>query len=138
MGTTLLAPGCCCEPGFLCGSCTIPQQDLTLSWTNPIIGDGSTTLTYTAPSTWISACTHNLIYQLLCTGAQPELRVYYFLSGSCPDGESQYCSTIRSNPFHLVKTGLTCGPSFLMTATCDDTGCPNLNGNGYTSFTVSA
>ncbi len=135
----LLRPRCCCMvlAGFACGPCRIPQANLTLSWTNTIIGPGSTPLIYSAPRNWTSACTHNLLYDLICTVTQVELRVNYFLTGTCPTGTGNYCSNIRSSPFALTQTGLTCGPSFLLTCTCAGA-CPVLNSNGYTSFTVAA
>ena len=123
--------------GFPCGSCRIPKSNLTVSWTNYLIGDGSTTLVYSPPSTWQSACTNDAIYQLGCNDGQVELRVIYFISGVCPTGQSQYCSNLRSSPFALTETGLTCGDSFLMTLTCG-AACSNLSTSGYTSFTVSS
>jgi hypothetical protein len=124
--------------GYPCGQCRIPRQNLTVSWTILILGNGSTALIYTGnPTTqWTSACTNQLLYELICTQNQVEFRVYYFVSGSCPGGQSQYCSTIRSNPFRLAQTNLTCSP-FLLTCNVTSTSCPNLASNGYTSFTIS-
>ena len=82
--------GCCCGSGVPCGSCTIPASDLTLSWTNPIIGNGSTPLVYSAgPTTWTSACTNQLLFQLACIGGVSVLIVTYYISGSCPTGQAQ-------------------------------------------------
>lgn len=140
-GVTAQDPGCCCGgSGCTCGSCTVPAQNLTVSWTNVgPIGNGSTALTYSGSCTggWTSACTNQLLYEMVCNGGQVEFRVYYFISGSCPGGQSQYCSTIRSNPFKLTQTGLTCGSSFLLTCSCTSASCPNLAANGYTGFSVS-
>jgi hypothetical protein len=122
---------------FVCGTCSIPSRDLTVSWTNDTLGDGSTTLVFSAPNVWKSGCVDNVFYRLLCTDNEVEFQVVYFLSGSCPSGESQYCSTIRSSPFRLVQTGLTCGDPFLLTCSCG-VACPDLAVNGYTSFTVSS
>jgi hypothetical protein len=134
-------PGSCCGCGgaFTCGSCSIPTSNLTISFDNLIIGPGSATLVYTTTpvTAWKSACVNQLIYELLCTGGQPELRVIYFLSGSCPTGQSQYCSTIGSAPYGLTRTSLTCGASFLMTASLTSSSCPTLATFGYTDFTVS-
>jgi hypothetical protein len=139
--------GCCeqsCNCGISCGECQIPRQDLSISWDNLISGPGSTTLYYQgSPTTqWISDCTNQLLYELVCTDNRVEFRVYYFLSGSCPTGQSQYCSTLRSDPSSLtVPTGgLQCaGPSTPFELTCDVTSasCPNLATSGYTSFTVT-
>lgn len=131
---------CCCSGGggYTCGSCTIPQTNLTVDYTNLILGNGSATLVYSSSPTtqWESACTNQLLYLLVCTQNQVEFRVYYFVSGSCPTGQSQYCSTIRSNPFRLVQTSLTCSPSFDLECDVTGTSCPNLSSNGYTHFSV--
>jgi hypothetical protein len=130
--------GASTSSGYPCGQCQIPRRNLTASWTNLILGNGATALVYSgSPTTqWTSACTNQLLYELVCTQNQVEFRVYYFVSGSCPGGQSQYCSTIRSNPFRLAQTNLTCSP-FLLTCNVTSASCPNLASNGYTSFTVS-
>ena len=126
------------QSGFACGPCQIPRKNLTLSWTNLILGNGSTPLIYSgSPTTqWTSVCTNQLLYELVCTQNQVEFRVYYFLSGSCPSGQSQYCSTLRSNPNSLTQTNLICSP-FLLTCTLTSASCPNISTYGYTGFTVS-
>jgi hypothetical protein len=126
------------QPGYPCGQCQIPRNNLTVSWTNLILGNASTTLAYTgSPTTqWASACTNQLLYELVCTQNQVEFRVYYFLSGSCPGGQSQYCSTIRSNPYSLTQTNFTCSP-LLLTCTVTSASCPNLASYGFTGFTIS-
>ena len=132
--------GCCGPPpGYPCGQCHIPRQNLTVHWTNLILGNGSTTLVYSGfPTTqWISGCTNQLIYELVCTQNQVELRVYYFVSGECPTGQSQYCSTIRGIPFRLIQTNLTCNGTFELDCEVTSLTCPNLASNGYTSFSVT-
>ena len=126
------------QPGYPCGQCQIPRQNLTVSWTNLILGNGATQLVYSGnPTTqWVSTCTNQLLYEVICNQSQVEFRVYYFVAGSCPSGQSQYCSTIRSNPFRLPQTHLTCSP-FLLTCSVTSASCPSLASNGYTSFTVS-
>ncbi len=56
--------------GYPCGACTIPRSDLTVSWANPIAGDGSAALVYSAsPATvWLSACTQQLLFQPVLHG----------------------------------------------------------------------
>jgi hypothetical protein len=120
-----------------CGNCQIPRTDLTVAWTNPIIGNGSATLVYSASNQWQSACTNQLIYQLLCTSNQVEFRVTYFISGSCPTGQSQFCSTLRPAPFQLQQTLLRCGADFELDATVTSLSCANLSANGYLSFKVT-
>jgi hypothetical protein len=122
--------------GYPCGSCLIPAHDLTVSWTNSILGDGSTTLAYSS-GTWTSGCSNELIYQLLCTSNQVDFRVIYFISGPCPTGTRQYCSTLRPTPFRLTQTGPACGANFLLTCTVGATACPILSANGFSNFTVS-
>lgn len=139
MGMTEQDPGCCCAAVVPCGSCDIPAQDLTLSWTNPITGPGSTTLTYqTTPSTaWVAECVDQLIFTLNCQGGTPAFRVDYFLSGTCPTGLSSFCSTGGGAGHKLDGGTVTCGASFLWTITVNSTDCPNLATFGYTSFTIS-
>ena len=112
---------------------------MTLSWTNLILGNGSTALVYSGSpaAQWTSACTNQLLYQLVCTSNQVEFRVYYFLSGSCPTGQSQYCSTSRTGPNSLVTASLTCGSSFLWVMSLTSTTCPAIATYGYTGFTIS-
>lgn len=137
-GSTGKGCGCCGAPVCTCGTCSIPEADLTVSWTNLIIGNGSTPVVYQGSCQWISACTNQLLFQLVCTSGQVDFRVYYFLSGSCPTGQSQYCSTRRSSPNQLTQTGLTCGSSsFLLTCTVTSASCPNIATYGYTAFSVS-
>jgi hypothetical protein len=49
--------------GYPCGSCRIPAHDLTVGCTNPILGNGSSTLIYSS-GTWTSGCSNELVYQL--------------------------------------------------------------------------
>ncbi len=122
----------------VCGSCAIPAQDLTVSWFGGP-GDGSTTLVFNGVSVWQSACTNGLIYELLCNAGTLEFRVIYFISGVCPTGISNFCSTLGGNPQRLIQTGLTCGASFMLTCDVTTASCFQLNfALGYTGFAVSA
>jgi hypothetical protein len=127
-------------PGSLpCGTCRIPRRNLTVSWTNSILGNGSTTLVYSrTPTQWSSGCSNEQIYRLLCTDNQVEFRVIYFISGSCPGGVSQFCSTLGVDPLRLVVDSLVCGDHFLLTCHTTGTSCPSITLNGYSSFTISA
>jgi hypothetical protein len=126
-------------PTYPCGPCQVPKKDLTVSWTNLILGNGSTTLVYSGrlATQWISGCTNELLYELVCTEGLVEFRVYYFLSGACPSGQSQSCSTIRGSPYSLTVTDLVCGTGFLLACQVTSASCPNLGSYGYTGFTVS-
>jgi hypothetical protein len=119
-----------------CSPCGIPKNDLTVAWVNPIIGNGSTTLTYTAPSQWVSTCTNGLIYSLNCGSATVYFGVTYFISGGCPSGMAQTCSTSGSNPFSLTLSSYACSP-FNFYYTLTGASCPVLLGSGYLSFTVT-
>jgi hypothetical protein len=134
---------CCAAPtGLGCGTCVIPFNDLTLHWTNPILGNGSITLAWngsTDPTAaaWASAtCSNEVLYNLHCASGAIELQAIYFISGPCPGGTRQNCSNLRPNPNHLGQTSLTCGDSFDWKLTCDST-CSILNANGFTAFEVT-
>jgi hypothetical protein len=130
-------PGLSGGGSIACTPCNIPTQNLTLSWVNPISGNGSTTLTYaTTPRSWTSGCSNGLLYKLVCTGGQVELRVIYFTNGSCPSGTQQYCSNLRATPFGLTLSSFTCSP-FSMTFLVQTSGCPAITDTGYTKFTIT-
>jgi hypothetical protein len=120
-----------------CSPCKIPAQNLTLSWVNVISGNGSTTLTFAStPTTWTSACSNGLLYELFCTGGQVELRVIFFTAGSCPTGTQQYCSNLRVTPYGLTLSSYTCAP-FSMTFLSQLSSCPSITSSGYTQFTIT-
>jgi len=126
--------GSCC--GAACSPCPIPLKDLTLSWTNLISGPGSTTLTYTpSPNVWKTGCVDDQIYELLCSSGTIVLAVTYFISGECPTGQSQRCSSTGAYPLALVRSSYTCTP-FSVTYTVAP-GCPEVEAPGYTSFTIT-
>jgi hypothetical protein len=121
-----------------CSPCMIPEHNLTISWINSLISNGSATLTYTdTPTLWTSGCSHGLQYKLLCTGGQVELRVIYWTSGACPSpGQTQYCSNLRAMPFGLTLSSYSCSP-FSMTFLTTSAGCPAITSSGYTQFTIT-
>ncbi len=120
-----------------CSPCSIPTQNLTLSWVNFISGNGSTTLTYvTTPASWTSGCSNGLLYKLVCTGGQVELRVIHFTSGLCPTGTQEYCSNLRVAPLGITLSTYTCSP-FTMTFLSNASGCPAITSTGYTKFTIT-
>ena len=89
------------SPVLSCSPCNIPKKNLTLSWTNSLIGAGSTPLVYVPPGQWNSACTNQLLFSLACPGSWITLSVTYFLSGYCPTGQSQSCVSPGYDPFTL-------------------------------------
>jgi hypothetical protein len=132
-----LNPGACCGCAneLACSPCNIPKNNLTVSWVNPIIGNGSTTLTYTAPDTWISGCTNGLIYQLSCLANVLVFKACYHSGAGCT-GTQTCCSSSGTAPFTLLLSTYTCTP-FSLTYATSSTGCPTLFSSGYTSFTVT-
>jgi hypothetical protein len=129
---------------FPCSPCTIPDQSLTISWVNPLAGNGSDTLVYsTSGPSWATGCSggagvgNQLLFKVFCTGGQIELRVYYFVSGSCPTGQSNYCSNLRSQGSQLILSHYTCGSGFTLVFSLTTQSCPTLSASGFTSFVIS-
>lgn len=121
---------------LLCLPCAIPQRSLTLSWVNYMSGPGSTTLVFTPPGQWGSVCTNQLLFQLACASGRVLMNVTYFLSGGCPSGQRQTCSSASGGPFGLTLESYSCDP-FMMRYKVENTGCPALWSNGYTSLTIT-
>ncbi|MFO0892445.1 MAG: hypothetical protein U0790_25300 [Isosphaeraceae bacterium] len=121
---------------YPCFPCAIPQQNLTLDWTNTITGNGSIAMTYTAPNSWDSACTTDgILYRLTCTGGVTIFTVTYFISGSCPSGQRQTCTTGGGIGSRVIRSTTSCSPfSILYTTGIND--CTFMYNNGYRSFTV--
>jgi hypothetical protein len=121
-----------------CSPCSIPHQNLTVSWVNTLLGNGQAVLVYTAfPTSWTSGCANGLQFKLLCTGGQVEFRAIYWTSGACPGpGQTQYCSNLRATPFGLALSSSNCTPLSL-TFTISSVTCPAISASGYTSFTIT-
>ncbi len=122
-----------------CSPCSIPEENLTVSWTNLIGGNGSATMTYssTPSNNWKTGCCDGgLYFELLCTAGTIELRAYFFTSGSCPTGTTEYCSNLESSPLELTLSSHTCTP-FSLTFSVSGSDCPTLYGDGNTQFTVT-
>jgi hypothetical protein len=126
-------------PTFPCSPCAIPEENLTISWVNLLGGNGSATITYssTPSKSWTTGCCDGgLYFELLCTTGNIELRAYFFTSGSCPTGTTEYCSNLESSPLELTLSSLTCTP-FSLTFSVSSSDCPTLYGDGNTQFTVT-
>jgi hypothetical protein len=119
-----------------CSPCGIPKNDLTISYINPIIGNGSWTLIYTAPDTWISVCTNGLTAQLSCLTNVLVFKVCWYSGGLDCSGSQTCCSSSISPPFSLVLSTYTCDPLFLKYTT-GPSSCTALFGSGYVSFTIT-
>ena len=138
------ASGCTCTggSGTTCSPCTIPNENLTISWVNLLVGNGSDTLVYSA-GTWSTGCSggagtgNQLIFTLFCTSGSIEFRVYYFISGSCPTGQITYCSNLLASPRKLTLASYTCGAGFTLVFTETSLSCPAVTGSGFTSFTIT-
>jgi hypothetical protein len=119
-----------------CSPCAIPTHDLTLSWTNVLIGSGSTPLVYSPPGQWNSPCTNQMLFSLSCPGSNSAFSVTYFLSGSCPTGQGQSCTSPGSGPLALLLDSATCSP-FYLHYTVTAASCPVLYTSGYTSLVIT-
>jgi hypothetical protein len=121
-----------------CSPCPIPTADLTVSWTNVLHGNGSATLVYSGGLTWdtIGCDDNNLQFHLACSAGAIELQVFFFVSGPCPTGVTQYCSNLRIAPLSLSMTNYTCSP-FSLTFTVSEADCEQLFSNGDMKFTVT-
>jgi hypothetical protein len=121
-----------------CSPCNIPEANLTLSWVNPILGNGATTLTWNPGArNWTStACVRGQSYQLQCAFGQINFFATYYISGECPTGETNVCSSLSTFPFGLTLVSHTCSP-FSMTWNTSPN-CPNVESPGFRSFTVTA
>ena len=138
MAGILLNPGKCCGCGgatLPCSPCAIPQKNLTLSWTNPLVGNGSTPLVYGGGG-WTTDCVNQMLFQLACAGSVIQLSATYFLAGTCPSGQPQTCTSPGSNPLALTLDSYACSPLYLH-YTVTGSNCPALWSNGYTSFAVT-
>jgi hypothetical protein len=119
-----------------CSPCPIPKKNLTVSWTNNVIGTGSAPLVFSPPGQWNSSCVHELLYSLSCSGSLVQFSVTYFLSGSCPGGQQQSCSNTSIEPFALSLASSVCSP-FYLRFSVTPASCPVLGSDGYTSFTIT-
>jgi hypothetical protein len=136
VGSRWVAESGATPPPLPCSPCNIPKRNLTLSWTNSQLGNGSAALVFTPPGQWNSGCTNHLLFSLSCPGSLIQFTVTYFLSGSCPTGQSQSCNSPGHEPFALFLASYNCAPFFLQ-YTVTGASCPVLGSNGYSSFTIT-
>jgi hypothetical protein len=121
-----------------CSPCNIPNENLTISWTNLLTGNGSATMTYiSGPSPWETSCVDGgFEFQLGCNSGTIELRANFFTSGGCPEGTSNFCSNLRNSPLALTPSDHTCSP-FSLTYTVGESACPALYSAGNTQFVIT-
>jgi hypothetical protein len=89
-----------------------------------------------SPSSWTSACIQQLLFSLSCSASLVQFGVTYYLSGSCPSGQSQSCVSPGSNPLGIVLDASSCSPLYLH-YTVTAAACPVLWNKGYTAFTIT-
>lgn len=151
-GNTRLQPGSCCGCGFKCGTCAIPQTDLTCSYSytqnqgccTGTSGSGSVTLHYNGSNKWTgttcvvyggcTACFPDsiAIAVLACTGTTVFFQLVGAASG-CVNTGTTLCGT-SFGLTNLTVNSLTCGSSFLMSiSSTNSTGCEGASW----SFTIS-
>ena len=141
--------GCipCCggtgPPPTSCGGCQpcfVPDVDLTLSWINGTLGNGSCTLIYdSSTETWNSGCVaNNMKYRYVCysTGFCTDLIVTSH-DATCPASPHNSCSVcFPINGFQLqYQDGYTCVP-YHVEYPCILTGCTHLTNMGFTKFII--
>jgi hypothetical protein len=90
---------------------------------------------YAPPGSWGSDCVNQLLFGLGCTGGYIQFTVTYFVSGACPDGQSQSCHNPGSAPFAFTLADYTCDP-FHLHYTVTGTNCPLVYESGYTDIYV--
>jgi hypothetical protein len=121
-----------------CSPCNIPAENLTISWTNPLSGDGSATMIYNSGTElWTTGCVDGgFQFRLGCNAGTLELRAIFFTGGGCPNGTSNFCSNLRSAPLTLTFSTHTCSP-FSLAYTVAESGCPALFSPGNTQFVIT-
>jgi hypothetical protein len=101
-----------------------------------MLGNGSAALVYIPPGVWSTGCINQLIFALDCLGGAIQFSVTYFLSGTCPSGQSQSCQSPGYAPFGLTLVDYTCNP-FMLHYRIVGAECPLVSASGYTSFVVT-
>lgn len=140
--------GCNCPSSglYTCGTCGVPATNLTLSWVNSIFGNSSCPLVYAGGGSWATSCqwpypggtiaAQSFKANLICVGSNLTftLLVYPAAGSATCVTPSSTCSAFPGSGVHALQvTGLTCGPSFLMTI--KDNSC--MNADGYGPWTIT-
>ena len=139
-GSTGKGCGTCGAAMCTCGTCTIPQANLTLSYSNLIIGDGTTPLVYASgarPASGIRAARTNCTVSTDLHGRASRVPGVLLLPAPAPPARASIVPTSDRPPNGLTQTGLTCGSAFLLACTVNSSSCPNIATYGYTGFAVS-
>lgn len=123
------------RPGLLsCGGCKVPRQDLTLTWTNILLGTRSAPMIFDGVDAWTTGCFNQILFRLTCRSDSVVFTATYFVAGSCPTGQPATCTGPGSSPIGLTLTAQSCDPLLLQYTA---TSCQALSAQGYTRFTVT-
>ncbi len=143
---------CCCggtPVDCTCSPCHLPKSNLTISWVNGALGNGSATLVYAGNCIMWSCCAlpggGAVLFNLVCTGGNIIFTAnLYNSSTSCTGTIRQTCASDGGAGalFHL--TSFTCSP-FTLTYTDPgighpfswDTNCPGFSDEFYTQFQIT-
>ena len=127
---------CCCGGSLPCFPCAMPLRDLEITVANSTFGSETIPFHYVSAGTrWENVCHRGLVYGLTCSAGVHNFGVTYFLSGECPTGSSQTCSTQDAPPLNVHLDSYVCDP-FELRYSVSSSGCGFLAGNGYSTFRV--
>ncbi|OJW18800.1 MAG: hypothetical protein BGO49_17405 [Planctomycetales bacterium 71-10] len=118
----------------VCGGCKLPRRDLTLTWTNNLLGTHSAPMVFNGIDEWATGCINQISFRLSCRSGAATFTATYFVAGHCPTGQPVVCSSPGSSPIGLTASAQSCDPLFLQYTA---TSCPALSAQGYTKFTVT-
>lgn len=117
-----------------CAGCKVPRRNLTLTWTNSLLGTRSAPMVFNGLDEWATGCINQILFRLNCSSDGLVFTATYFVAGPCPSGEPVTCTSPGSSPIGLTSTAKSCDPLLLQYTT---TSCPALSAQGYTRFTVT-
>jgi hypothetical protein len=76
------------------------------------------------------------MFRIGCNTGTIELRAIFIISGGCPDGETNFCSNLRSAPLALTLSDHTCSP-FSLTYVVGESACSAFYSRGNTEFVIT-
>lgn len=138
-----LGAPCCCTGttgSCTCSPCNLPKTNLTFSWINMSLGNGSIVMTYSPVcAAWDTGCmdfggTTGLgsRFVLSCTSSHLTYRSWF--SVPCTGAEVDCTPSLGG----LILTSHTCSPLALnYTNTNGQFACQQLFNNGFTAFTIT-
>lgn len=119
--------------GFSCTTpCPLPQRDLTVSWVNPTIGNGSAVLKWKkATKDWQMDCFNGLVVRLFTIGSS----TYGFSVTTYANAECNGTGTTLTYPAQISFLSFNCEPLDLVFKLTFTTSAAYLK--GYRTFTVT-